>query len=524
MTYAEAKAQGKEGSITWVDDCDPATGRLRMPSVYAPPCLPTFTGDNGGATTPGVTGDEITIVNYVASPNGDLNALFASAIDTPEDTVATGTAYVAMLQNLYETYGRKVNVVQFQSQSAPDDATGAQADAVTIAERYHPFASINGPALTPAYAEELARRKIICIGCGLSLPDQFYQDHQPYIWGGGASPEEFLVNVGDYITKGLVGRKARFAGDADLQSKDRTFGTVSFDQDPPVFTSLADLVAKCGAQVGATYQSAAAETYLFDISKMPDRAATIIAKMKSAGVTTIVFLGDPVMPIYLTKAATAQNYHPEWIITGTVLTDSTTLGRFYDQDQWRHAFGLSNLAARTTRTQEETYLLHQWYYGQPPKAQGSSGIIFPPLNQLMEGIYMAGPKLTPETFKAGMFHLPEAGGQATNPHVSYGDHGFFKQTNPDTCKADTPRPDYLGTDDVTEIWWDADARGPDEQGKDGTGMVRYVANGKRYLPGQLPSTEPDVFDPAGTVTIVDPVPDADKAPAYPPRNQPLPTS
>src|SRR5690349_2218245 len=28
MTYAEAKAQGKEGATTWVDDCDPATGRL----------------------------------------------------------------------------------------------------------------------------------------------------------------------------------------------------------------------------------------------------------------------------------------------------------------------------------------------------------------------------------------------------------------------------------------------------------------------------------------------------------------
>ena len=32
--------------------------------------------------------------------------------------------------------------------------------------------------------------------------------------------------------------------------------------------------------------------------------------MKSAGVTTIVFMGDPLMPIYLTKAASDQNYHP----------------------------------------------------------------------------------------------------------------------------------------------------------------------------------------------------------------------
>ena len=88
------------------------------------------------------------------------------------------------------------------------------------------------------------------------------------------------------------------------------------------------------------------ETYLFDIGKMAERATTIIAKMKAAGVTTIVFLGDPIMPIYLTQQATAQNYFPEWIVTGTVLTDTTVLGRMYDQKQWAHAFGLSNLAVR----------------------------------------------------------------------------------------------------------------------------------------------------------------------------------
>jgi hypothetical protein len=56
-----------------------------------------------------------------------------------------------------------------------------------------------------------------------------------------------------------------------------------------------------------------------------------------------VFLGDPIMPIYLTKAATDQNYFPEWIITGTVLTDTTVFGRLYDQKQWAHAFGISSL-------------------------------------------------------------------------------------------------------------------------------------------------------------------------------------
>jgi hypothetical protein len=521
MTYDEAKAQGKETATTWADDCDTTTAKIKMPSVYAPPCLPKFAGDNGGATSPGVTKDEITIVNYVASTNGDLNSLLAGQIDTPEATLATGTAYINMLSDLFQTYGRKINFVNFNSQGAADDATAAQADAVSIAEKYHPFASINGPALTPAYAEELARRKIICIGCGGALPDQFYQDHQPYIWGAQPSAEEFLVNVGDFVSKDLLGHKAVNAGDPDLQAKDRVFGTVNFEQDPPVFTSINDALAKCGNTAG--YQAADTETYLFDIAKMPERATTIVAKMKDAGVTTILFLGDPIMPIYLTQAAEAQNYHPEWIVTGTALTDTTTLGRFYNPDQWKHAFGLSNLAARTNQDQQEAYRLHQWYYGQKPVAAGTSGVIYPPLSQILTGIYMAGPNLTPETFKAGLFHLPEAGGGPTTPHVSYGDHGYFKELNPDTCKQGQPRPDYLGIDDVTQIWWDATATGPDEQGKsDKPGMYRYVDMGKRYLPGQLPAGEPKAFDPTNTITIYDTVPAADQPPSYPSPNKPLP--
>ena len=39
--------------------------------------------------------------------------------------------------------------------------------------------------------------------------------------------------------------------------------------------------------------------------------------MKAAGVTTIVFSGDPVAPRDFTKEATAQEYFPEWFIAGS---------------------------------------------------------------------------------------------------------------------------------------------------------------------------------------------------------------
>ena len=48
----------------------------------------------------------------------------------------------------------------------------------------------------------------------------------------------------------------------------------------------------------------------------------------------------------LSQAASNQNYHPEWVITGLALTDTTFFGRTYDKTQWKNAFGVSLLAAR----------------------------------------------------------------------------------------------------------------------------------------------------------------------------------
>src|SRR5215510_15452784 len=84
-------------------------------------------------------------------------------------------------------------------------------------------------------------------------------------------------------------------------------------------------------------QVALDKSYVLDLPTLPAKAADLIAQFKADKITTIVFLGDPIMPIYLTKAAEQQNYHPEWIFTGTALTDTNVLARQYDQDQMAHA-------------------------------------------------------------------------------------------------------------------------------------------------------------------------------------------
>ncbi len=235
--------------------------------------------------------------------------------------------------------------------------------------------------------------------------------------------------------------------------------------------------------------------------------------------STIVFLGDPIMPIHLTQQATAQDYHPEWIVTGTALTDTTVLGRMYDQEQWSHAFGISSLPARTLREEGDAWRLHEWFHGTAPAAANTHGLIYAPIQLLFTGIHMAGPDLSAETFADGLFAFPESGGSPTAPHVSFGDHGYFTlpSEKDGECTSDDPRPDYQGTDDVTEIWWDAEAVGPDEQGRSSSpGMWRYAHGGHRYLPGEMTGEEVAAFVEEGSVTIVEDDPARERIPDYPP--------
>src|SRR5215467_4532655 len=47
VTYAEAKAAGDAAKLHWSSLCDTGTGKVKMPSVFALPCVPAFSGDNG---------------------------------------------------------------------------------------------------------------------------------------------------------------------------------------------------------------------------------------------------------------------------------------------------------------------------------------------------------------------------------------------------------------------------------------------------------------------------------------------
>ncbi len=248
IQFKQAQRDGKIADFDFGPNCDPATGRLKIPSIYAPPCVAARAGVKGGATGKGVTADRITVVVYEAADD-DLSASLQAKTDSPEDTADTAAKLLEMLQNTYETWGRTIDVVRLKGSGS--DETSARADAVKVAEEIKAFASLGGPGQESAYAEELARRKVLCIGCGLALPDSALQDNAPYLWGNLQTPEQYLLNLGDFIIGRLLGQPPEFAGDPAIRKQDeRTFGVVHFEQDPPVFGGVEDLVSKEGGARG----------------------------------------------------------------------------------------------------------------------------------------------------------------------------------------------------------------------------------------------------------------------------------
>jgi hypothetical protein len=516
--YSEAKKAGTVDDYDWGPRCDTERGRIMLPTVYAPPCVPKWGGskpwkdrsgkvhpDNGGATSKGVTADEIVIAYYIPGPQDLLTTAEALGVyDGTELRIKAMNELIKAAQDSYETYGRKIVIKPYRAAGDGVSGAAARADARKVAEDLDAFASIGGPTQSIAYQDELARRGVLCIACGAAAPESVYQKTAPYSWGVYASPDQVAQGVLDFGVANLFDKPAQFAGDPSMRGKKRVTGIVHYEQDPPLYGELdrrlTERYRKLGVEAKVTI------TYLLDQATLPRQAQGIISRLKEQGVTSVVFLGDPLMLIQLTQAATKQDYFPEWQITGTVLTDATTTGRLYDQRQWAHAFGASTSPARSRPELGEAWRLYKWYFGKDPEARKSLPVLAPPVQLLFTGIHLAGPDLTARTFAGGLFRYPPSGGGPTAPRISYGHHGQFETT------------DYVAVDDFTLVWWDPEMMGPNEQGTDGKGMWRYPAGGARFLLGDVRKVDDDLLfkDTPSAPGILDDLPPSDKTGDYPP--------
>jgi hypothetical protein len=506
MTTLKAKLQGKT-NIDFGPNCDTATGRVKIPTVYAPPCVQPFTGKNGGATSQGVTGDEIKVVVYNTDPAKDplvAGQIRAAGAELNLGAIqATWQGYIDIYNQFFELYGRKISAEYFTGTAAGSDSAAAKADAIAIADK-KPFAVLGGPQQsTTVFSDELAHRGVLCLGtCATAVPQRIIEQNKPYIMTNALSPEEAATLTGEFIGKQAGNGKAEFAGDDATKNKNRVYGILHYDTPDGQYKGSFDKL-KAGLKKYKITPKAD-QSFFLDLSRAQETARTAITKMKDAGVTTIIYTGDPLMPASITKEATAQDYHPEWMIGPTVLVDTSIFGRTYDQTQWAHAFGVQLTPGRTPESIDITRALYEWFHGSPPP-NNTYGVIDPSVLLLARGATMAGPKLTPQSFRDGLFRYPPSGGDPINPEQSWGKHGFW------------PFTDFNGSEDAAMLWWDPNASGEDEVGQVANGLYRAADGGKRYSRGKFPAKgQGGLFDTASSVTIFDQIPPEVGLPSYPP--------
>jgi ABC-type branched-subunit amino acid transport system substrate-binding protein len=505
MTPAKAKLQGKS-NVNFGPNCDPATERVKIPTVYAPPCVAPFKGKNGGSTSQGVTGDEIKVVVFNTDPAKDplvAGQLRAAGAEVNLEAIQdTWQGYFDIYNQMFELYGRKISVEFFTGTGPSSDTAAAKADAIAIADK-KPFAVVGGPGRsTPVFADELAHRGVLCIGfCALAMPEKIIDANKPHIFGFGPSPEEAATLTAEFVGKQVGKGKAEYAGDDATKNKNRVYGILHYNTPDGQYDGLFDALTAGLKKQGIT--SKAEQSFFLDLARAQETARTVITKMKDAGVTTIIFTGDPLMPASFTKEATAQDYHPEWILGPSVLADTSIFARTYDQEQWAHAFGVALVPGRTPESVDPQRQLYEWFHGSEPP-NNTYGVINPSIQQFATGVMLAGPKLTPQTFRDGLFRYPPSGGDAVNPALSWGKHGFW------------PGTDYSGLDDAGMLWWDPTAVGEDEVGAVSNGLYRYADGAKRYTRGKFPPKgQGGLFDTATSVTIFEQLP-ADAQRDYPP--------
>ena len=469
-------------------------GRMKGISHYMPPCAgfrKGYAGKNGGATARGVTDKAVKLVLFRSQADPATTAILTGAklADAKEDVERIYDTLIRYSNAHYQTWGRQI-VYQFYDASGKDTNDEAmKADAVKIAQTIKPFAVIGGPK---TLGLELVQRGVICI-CTVSLTSQFYNDNPPYFFGTLPTLTEYSINVAEYIGKRLKGRNAKWAGDESnptqrFRTKPRKFGLIYIEgqngQVDPEGRRFRDhfvgQLAKWGVKL------AAEAGYVYDPGRNQQDMTNMIASMRSAGVTTLIGIMDPLSPIFITQEATRQQYFPEWLQTGTGLSDTSTAGRLYDQQQWRHSFGISPLWVTWTEKRMGPGW-REYHHMRPNDANGEEGnlieIYRAPVQTFFRGVQMAGPKLTADTFAQGQFRYPKTGGTPTAPL------NFLTRQYPTEIK------------DFVEIFYDPNKRGKDERGQDGRGMVMKVAGGKRYQTGQWPTSDPNVFNLKGAIAV-----------------------
>lgn len=450
----------------------------------SPPCIAYYKGDNGGATAKGVTRDAV----YIAVP-------------TAENARPAFEALFKFFNKRFQFYGRKL-VPEFCSDSnsgASDQATQVSDAALSASgcggTYAKPFASTfyrtnNGRYYMP---EMGCRYKTIAVGSYSPYDSAFLNKCPGYLYQYPMLVDDEFANFGEWMCNRLVGKNAQYAAGNDnstpgkpLTSLPRKFGFLlePFTDDDPVlrsgaFNPILSRLHACGVDVDPKNVIL---NPVVGSSFDPASAQNAVLQLKDNGVTSIVCMCNFFSFGTLQRAAETNRFSPEWI-TGTFGLNDVNSSFFLGagpSTQMAHTFGL------TFQPPIVSPLLNPYNValaeGDPTQAPDTASTgeakleVYRALLVLASGIQMAGPNLTPETFRDGLR-------KTSFPNPITETHAGFVGFKPDG---------YSMTKDGAEWWWSTRDKGPFTDSSN-SGTVCYLNSLKRYELGSWPAGDAPFF-------------------------------
>jgi hypothetical protein len=482
------------GSGTTISGQACRRGVGQFDSPYADPCIPKFTGNNGGATANGVTATTITLADRVFPTTADIQQLEAEAkaagAALPEVTMQVAEVFIKYFNKVYDLYGRHVVVKTFNSTAnATEEAlgqgqAGACADADTIANSMHAFAEAGlvGGGTAP-FSQCAADDHLVEFNGDAYFDEGTFQSLNPYVWSTTQDCTRVSASEAEVVGSLLAGKKAIYAGDPALRTETRKFGG---------YTPNVGAYIKCSANFANIIEheyhvpAPAIDTHFYydlDIATFQQSAQQAIVQFKAAGVTTVIIASDPFSAGLLTQAAAQQDYYPEWFIIGTGGTDIDGAVQAYDDaaEITGHLFGMSE-SSPVQDVYGATGLAGRLYkkltgHTIPAGTDGE----YSSLVEVFDALQAAGPDLTAGNVARGLHALPELGA----PAFSYGSWDW--NTGPTGTAGGG---DHTSDTSARFVYWDAAKISPVNK-KLGTYIQLF--GGKRFTLGEWPKSLPPLF-------------------------------
>lgn len=456
----------------------------------SPPCVAYWKGNNGGATSQGVTATQVTVAWPVVLP-----------VQYPELD-----AMVAFFNSRFELYGRSIVLAPFGESGglfAQPTPSQQHADAIKVDQQLHAFASLYYQGTETlgqdgSYYDELARMHVISSDGEECLCSEAQNYDAPglagYEWAYEPSLDKLEANLAGWACASLAGQPPVHAGQPYYPGTPltppapRVFGVVqqTYDNVPVDISALLQGLSVCGIHPPVV-QADATSASNNDTAEQGE-----LSKLQSEHVSSVICACYEYITSHLQENAEQIGYQPEWLILGTISeTRDTNAGGTNPYYEINHTFGLDGDNKSLPISEEP------WFWAvkaEDPNASASSynqastgdPQLFPKLYHslllLASGIQLAGPDLTPANFTRGLmdaqFPNPGAGG----PPYYQGTVGFGPG-------------DHTMIQDETAGWYD-ESQPSNYTGTNGA--LCYVDSGRRRSLGDWKGLPARDFYPEAT--------------------------